>query len=46
MKNLDESLLTNLPPFRSRDRPQIREILDAAGTARYDAGQRSGAERP
>jgi CRP-like cAMP-binding protein len=39
MKNMDESLLTDLPPFRSLDRPQIREILDAAGTARYDAGQ-------
>lgn len=39
MKNLDESLLTNLPPFRSLSRPQIREILDAAQTGRYDAGQ-------
>jgi CRP/FNR family transcriptional regulator, nitrogen oxide reductase regulator len=36
---LDESLLTDLPPFRSLARPQIREILDAAQTARYDAGQ-------
>jgi formylglycine-generating enzyme required for sulfatase activity len=35
-----------VPPFRSRDRPQIREILDAAGTARYGAGQPSGAGRP
>jgi hypothetical protein len=31
MKNMDESLLTDLPPFRSLDRPQVREILDAAG---------------
>ena len=39
MKKLDESLLTDLPPFRSLTRPLIREILDAAQTARYDAGQ-------
>lgn len=39
VKKLDESLLTNLPPFQSLSRPQIREILDAAQTARYDAGQ-------
>ncbi len=39
MKKLDESLLTNLPPFRGLTRPQIREILDAAQTARFDAGQ-------
>ncbi len=39
MKKLDESLLTHLPPFRSLTPPQIREVLDAAQTARYDAGQ-------
>lgn len=39
MKKLDESLLTGLPPFRSLSRPEIREILDAAQTARFDAGQ-------
>lgn len=44
MKKLDDSLLTNLPPFRSLTRPQIREILDAAQTARYDAGQTVFAE--
>jgi len=38
MNKLDESLLTALPPFRSLTRPQIREILDAAQTARFDAG--------
>lgn len=44
MKKLDESLLANLPPFRSLTRPQIREILDAAQTARFDAGQTVFAE--
>ena len=44
VKKLDESLLTNLPPFISLSRPQIREILDAAQTARYDAGQTVFAE--
>ncbi len=39
MKKLDESRLTSLPPFRSLTRLQIREILDAAQTARFDAGQ-------
>ncbi len=39
VKKLDESLLTHLPPFRSLTPPQIREVLDAAQTARYDAGQ-------
>lgn len=38
MKKLDESLLTALPPFRKLDRPQIREILDAATPQRFDAG--------
>lgn len=39
MQKLDESLLSNLPPFRNLARPQIREILDAAQTARVEAGQ-------
>ena len=38
LKNLDESLLTNLPPFRKLSRPQIREILDAATPLRFDGG--------
>ena len=38
MKKLDESLLTNLPPFRELTRAQIREILDAAQALRFDAG--------
>ena len=44
VKKLDESLLTNLPPFHSLTRSQIREILDAAQTARYDTGQTVFAE--
>ena len=44
VKKLDESLLTNLPPFLRLSRPQIREILDAAQTARFDAGQTVFAE--
>jgi CRP/FNR family transcriptional regulator, nitrogen oxide reductase regulator len=40
VKKLDESLLTGLPPFRTLSGPQIRQILDAARTARYDAGQK------
>lgn len=39
MKKLDESLLSNLPPFRKLTRPQIREILDAAQPARVEAGR-------
>ena len=39
MKKLDESLLTHLPPFRNLSRLQIREILDAATSARFDAGR-------
>jgi CRP-like cAMP-binding protein len=49
LKNLDESLLTNIPPFRNLDRAQIRQVLDAAtprrvasGTAIFDQGE--GAE--
>lgn len=38
MKKLDESLLTDLPPFRRLTRPQIREILDAATAHRFDPG--------
>ena len=38
LKKLDESLLTDLPPFRKLSRPQIREILDAATPLRFDAG--------
>jgi CRP-like cAMP-binding protein len=38
LKKLDESLLTDLPPFRRLSRPQIREILDAATPQRFDAG--------
>lgn len=38
IKKLDESLLTDLPPFRKLSRPQIREILDAATPLRFDAG--------
>lgn len=39
VKKLDESLLTNLPPFRNLTRPEIRAILDAAKTVRSDAGK-------
>ncbi len=39
MNKLDESLLADLPPFHGLTRAQIRDILDAAQTARYDAGQ-------
>jgi CRP-like cAMP-binding protein len=35
---LDESLLTRVPPFRKLSRAQIREILDAAQTHRFDGG--------
>ena len=38
LKKLDESLLTNLPPFRKLDRSQIRQILDAATPVRINAG--------
>lgn len=38
IKKLDESLLTDLPPFRKLSRSQIREILDAATPLRFDAG--------
>ena len=35
---LDESLLTQLPPFSKLGTEQIREILDQATSRRYDAG--------
>ena len=38
LKKLDESLLTDLPPFRKLSRQQIREILDAATPQRFNAG--------
>ncbi|GGL50325.1 Crp/Fnr family transcriptional regulator [Wenxinia marina] len=38
MPKLDESLLTGLPPFSRLSRAQIREILDAALSRRYDEG--------
>ena len=38
LKNLEESLLANIPPFRKLDRSQIREILDAATPKRHDVG--------
>lgn len=39
MKNLDESLLTEIPPFKRLTRPQIREILDKAVPRRVASGQ-------
>ncbi|MGB7270283.1 MAG: Crp/Fnr family transcriptional regulator [Albidovulum sp.] len=39
MNQLDESLLSAIPPFRRLDRVQIREILDQATPARFDDGQ-------
>jgi len=38
MPKLDESLLTGLPPFSRLDRGQIRQILDQAGSRRYEEG--------
>lgn len=38
MPRLEESLLTNVPPFSELDRPEIREILDQAMSRRFDAG--------
>lgn len=35
---LNESLLTDLPPFSLLARPAIREILDLASSRRYDEG--------
>jgi len=39
LKNLDESLLTEIPPFKRLTRPQIREILDKAVPRRVASGQ-------
>ena len=44
MKKLDESLLTDLPPFRRLTRPHIREILDAATALLFDAESRCSAK--
>lgn len=38
MNKLDESLLSDLPPFRMLARSQIREILDQAKPLRFDPG--------
>lgn len=38
LPRLDESLLTQLPPFSRLDRKQIRTILDQASVRRYEAG--------
>ncbi|WP_099827122.1 Crp/Fnr family transcriptional regulator [Oceaniglobus indicus] len=39
MHKLDESLLSHLPPFEGLDRGQLREILDRAGSHRFDQGE-------
>lgn len=39
VKQLDESLLSDIPPFRRLSRAQIREILDLAAPRRFDEGQ-------
>lgn len=39
MSKLDESLLTDLPPFSRLTRGQIREILDRATPRRYPEGE-------
>ncbi len=36
LKNLDESLIAPLPPFRQLSHAQIREILDCASPLRFD----------
>lgn len=38
MNKLDVSLLTHVPPFAGLTAAQIREVLDLARTARFDAG--------
>ncbi|MAM59924.1 Crp/Fnr family transcriptional regulator [Maritimibacter sp. UBA3975] len=38
MPKLDESLLSDLPPFSQLERSQIRTILDQAVSRRYDEG--------
>lgn len=44
LKNLDETLLAPLPPFRLLDRGQIREILDGAQPMLADRGHEVFAE--
>jgi CRP-like cAMP-binding protein len=39
LANLDESLLTHVPPFEALGRAQIREILDNATPRRFDEGK-------
>lgn len=39
MKNLDESLLAGILPFRKLARSEIREILDLAVAKRFETGQ-------
>ena len=36
LKNLDESLLVQIPPFRKLSRAQIREVLDLASPKRFE----------
>jgi len=36
LKNLDESLLAHIPPFRKLSRAQIRDVLDLAVPKRFD----------
>ncbi len=38
LPQLDESLLTHMPPFSKLDSRQIREVLDLASSRRYDLG--------
>lgn len=38
MKNLDESLLVHIPPFRKLSRAQIRDVLDIATPLRFSPG--------
>jgi CRP-like cAMP-binding protein len=38
LKQLEESLVANLPPFRKLIRTQIREILDSATPKRFETG--------
>lgn len=39
MPKLDESLLTDLPPFSRLSRPEIRAVLDQATSRRYPEGR-------
>ena len=38
LPRLDESLLSNVPPFSRLDRRQIRALLDQATSRRFDEG--------